>query len=179
MNRIFSATPSSCWKKFTALAIFGLLMLSVCSIGFAVLVSPTNEMPEQWSLVTTLDKLPASGEPKLYLLTYRSRNAWENRAPRPMGSVFLRHLPDTERVVALSAISPWMACQLKYNEEQNCFSCVGHLHEDYDLLGRRLGSHPASRDMDALDVEVRDGKIWVKPQRFLHDVATKTEIALQ
>jgi menaquinol-cytochrome c reductase iron-sulfur subunit len=167
MNRTCSTANSSFWKQYAALAILSGLLLSVCLPGFAVLYQPLRELPAEWCLVTELERLPASGEPIRYPLLQVSRDAWETHAPQPVSSAYLRRLPNSDRVVALSAMSPWSACHLVFNQEQDCFSSCCHLHDDYDLLGRRLGSdHPARRDMDQLETVIRDGQVWVKYEQF-------------
>jgi hypothetical protein len=167
MNRTISANALNWWKKFAALAIFGLLFFSVCSIGFAVLHQSEHELTEPWCLVAAFESLPATGEPQRYPLLQVSRDAWEFRDPKPVGSVYLRRLPNTNSVVAFSAASPHLACQLRYDEEKKCFSSCCFLNEDFDLLGHRLGSdHPAPRDMDQFETSVRDGQVWVKFEQF-------------
>lgn len=167
MNPISSSTLRNRWKKFAALAICGLLLFSVCSVGFAVLFQPQRKMPEQWCLVTALASLPASGEPKHYSLMQVTRDAWEFRDPKPVSIVYLRRHPNTDQVLALSALSPWSSCWLNFNEELNGFSSCCHLHDDYDLLGRRLGAnHPAQRAMDRFETMVYEGEVWVRYEYF-------------
>src|SRR5690606_33776313 len=98
---------------------------------------------------------------KLFSIICRADNAWGQHSPKLRGNVFLRRLPNSDRIVALSARSPWLQCLLRYDEQEECFICPCHLHEHYGLDGLRLSSNHTPGDLESLEVKVCDGQVWV------------------
>ncbi len=176
MTRLISSDDLSVRKKIAAVVIIGLLLIAACAPGLAVLLDPIRSTTPPWYTVTLLDRIPLNGEPKWFPVMVSRSDAWENHPAQPVGSVYLRRLPDTGEVVALSSLSPWLGCQVEYDDEQVCFRYPCHC-EEYDLDGRRVGANPAPRDLDALDVVVHDNKVLVNWQEFR--LGTTEKIAIE
>ena len=68
-----------------------------------------------------------------------------------------------------------MRCKL--NDDESGFACPCH-RSSFDLDGAVDDpSSPSPRDMDALDVEVRNGdEVWVRFQNFLPGREDKTAV---
>ncbi len=161
----FNTSEAQCLRrKIAAVAIIALVLIAVGTPGVAVLLDPLKHTTAPWQVVTTLDRIPSDGTPKLFPVTRSQRDAWASRPTQTLGSVYLRRLPDSEQIVAIGAVSPWLGCPIEYLDEFKCFRCPCHHHEDYDLEGHRIGASPAPRDLDTLEIAVRDDEVLVKWQ---------------
>ena len=100
-------------------------------------------------------------------------DAWNRYPQQPVGSIWLRRAADGE-ILAFNSICPHLGCSVDFRSAQSDFFCPCHLSH-FNLDGQRQNKIPP-RDMDRLETEVRDGKIWVKYQNFRGGVTEKTVI---
>ena len=91
------------------------------------------------------------------------KDGWEtSRASR---SVWVRRAADgAEKFAVLSSTCPHLGCSIMWIGNDNRFLCPCH-HGAFDAEGRLVGG-PPPRGMDALESEVRDGRLWVRWQDF-------------
>jgi Rieske Fe-S protein len=147
--------------------------------GLAALLNPLRQKGggEQWVGLTTVDALPEDGAPSRFPVVMDRTDAW-NRFPRePVGAVYLRRLGESQ-VAALHVVCPHAGCFIDYDATKGHFYCPCHL-ANFDLDGRRApGAFDSPRDMDTLDVEIRDGgAVWVRFQNFQSNTPKKVPLA--
>jgi menaquinol-cytochrome c reductase iron-sulfur subunit len=106
-------------------------------------------------------------------------DAWNRYPDESVGAVYLRRTGkenDKVKVEALQVICPHAGCAVMYEpgEKGGKFVCPCH-NANFDLAGVRTdASSPSPRNMDSLDVEIREGgEIWVKFQSFATGTAEK------
>ncbi len=99
-------------------------------------------------------------------------DAWNKFPQVPIGAVYLRRTGE-KTVEALNVVCPHAGGFVDYVPDKNCFICP--LHNSKFALDGQISDpkSPAARAMDALEVEIRDGAIWVKFQNFQSGPAEK------
>jgi menaquinol-cytochrome c reductase iron-sulfur subunit len=117
--------------------------------------------------VAPLEALPADGVPRVFPVIDTPLDAWNRYAEQPVGSVYLRRTADEPDVLALSSTCPHAGCFVDFDRGRDVFACPCHL-STFEPDGARIDPQqcPSPRNLDALEVAVRDGEIWVKYQRF-------------
>ena len=90
------------------------------------------------------------------------RDAWSRFPEVRLGSVWLYRRGS--EVTCLSTICPHAGCSVDCDERRNLFACPCHT-STFSLDGKRREG-PSPRDMDALEVEVKDGEVRCHYQRF-------------
>jgi menaquinol-cytochrome c reductase iron-sulfur subunit len=125
--------------------------------------------------VAPLSALPEDGLPRRFAVWSSRRNAWTRSPHEPLGAVFLRRTgPDA--VEALHAVCPHAGCQVVFVSESRDFQCPCH-KSAFDLAGRiAQANSPSPRDMDTLELEVRDQDVWVRFQNFRPGSARKIPV---
>lgn len=126
-------------------------------------------------LVTRLSAVPEGGAPKKFTVTADQIDAWSTRTDTPIGAVYLRRTPDGLR--ALNVVCPHAGCFVGLMPDKSRFGCPCH-KSSFDLDGViNDPSSPSPRDMDELEVEVRNGdEVWVRFQNFLPGREEKTAV---
>jgi menaquinol-cytochrome c reductase iron-sulfur subunit len=125
--------------------------------------------------VAPLSALPEDGVPRRFAVWSSRRNAWTRSPNEPLGAVYLRRSgPDA--VEALNAVCPHAGCQVSFAPESRDFQCPCH-KSAFDLAGRiAQANSPSPRDMDALELEIRDQEVWVRFQNFRPGSVRKTPV---
>jgi nitrite reductase/ring-hydroxylating ferredoxin subunit len=120
----------------------------------------------QFRRLATLDMLPADGSPVTVPVLAERLDAWNRFPAQPIGAVLLRRTPEG-KVTALNVRCPHAGCTVVYESAKKRLFCPCHA-ASFDFDGRRLEANSQSpRDLDPLDVEVREGgEIWVRFQHF-------------
>jgi Rieske Fe-S protein len=142
--------------------------------GLATLTDPLRRKAGSSgpAFVTTLDALPADGTPRRFAIIADRSDAWNKYPNVPIGAVYLRRL-EGDKVVALNVTCPHAGCPVEYRAGANLFLCPCH-DSRFDLDGHLASiNSPSQRGMDALEVEVRNGAVWVKFQNFEAGKAAK------
>jgi menaquinol-cytochrome c reductase iron-sulfur subunit len=125
--------------------------------------------------LTSFDSL--TEQPKKFFIVDDKTDAWTTLPQQKIGSLFLRKVGKT--VQAFHSLCPHAGCmiQLGHREnpqtkvEQELFYCPCH-GACFDLDGKRLNTVPP-RDMDSLEVEVKDGQVYVKFENYTFGIADK------
>lgn len=93
------------------------------------------------------------------------RDAWSRNEATRLGSVWLgRGLSGNDDITCLSTLCPHAGCGVDFDESRRLFVCPCH-SSTFALDGTRREG-PAPRDLDRLDVEVKDGVVHCRFQRF-------------
>jgi menaquinol-cytochrome c reductase iron-sulfur subunit len=166
-------------KKACAAGIGTALVLVPLGAGTVVLTDPWRRKAEGSSkvFVTSLESLPNDGIPRKFSVIAGRVDAWNKFPNSPIGAVYLRRTGE-HQVEALNVVCPHAGCFVDFRSEKSVFYCPCH-NSSFDLKGQIADKKsPAPRAMDALDVEVKDGKeIWVTFQNYETGRAQKIPIA--
>lgn len=119
-------------------------------------VAPLSEVPDVSQGAAPLRATVTAAE---------QHDAWSRNESARLGSVWLsRGLVAPDDVTCLSTICPHAGCGVDFDEARRLFVCPCH-SSTFALDGTRREG-PAPRDMDRLDVEVKDGVVRCRFQRF-------------
>ena len=106
------------------------------------------------------------------------KDSWVQYPPEPSAGLFVRRIKGEELQV-FSRVCPHLGCSINKTKSGG-FNCPCH-GSAFDDSGARLDvggkMNPSPRDMDALDVEVREGRVWVRIVHFRTGVAEKEAIS--
>ncbi len=122
--------------------------------------------------LASLATIPQDGTPlKVPVIADRS-DAWSRFTAEAIGAVFLRRSGGD--VTALQVICPHAGCSINYDATGRRYFCPCHA-ASFDLSGKRTDeTSPSPRDMDSLEVEIRNkNEVWVKFQTFGVGMAKK------
>ena len=163
--------------KTTAILAGGIALLVPAGMGLCSWLNPMRQKSASGTFkLADLDDLPEDGTPKLVQVITDRTDAWSRFPAEPIGSVFLRRAAENE-VEAFQAKCPHAGCTIQYqaakaseesksDEPLGKFFCPCHAAA-FGLAGERLDEVSASpRDMDSLEVDIRDGEVWVTFQNF-------------
>lgn len=161
----------------SAFLVGGAAVLAPVLAGVAALLDPLRRGGRERGLVrvTRLGAIPESGIPKRFAIETDKVDAWNTYQNTPVGAVYLRRTPDG--ILALNVVCPHAGCFVGVAPDNAHFACPCHKSR-FDLDGRidDPGS-PAPRDMDNLEVEIRNGdEVWVRFQNFLPGREDKTPV---
>ena len=118
--------------------------------------------------------LPADGTPERFVLRADIHDAWTLYRNRVLGSIYLRLMPNGQ-VIAFNDTCTHLGCKVDYQAANKRFFCPCH-HSAFDLEGKRQNQTPP-RDMDDLQVDIRDGEVFVKYQNFRTATPEKKAVA--
>jgi menaquinol-cytochrome c reductase iron-sulfur subunit len=154
--------------KVTALGL-GAVALAVPAVSaLAAFLNPWRQKGDAGKMirVASLSTLPLGGPPQRCPVIADRTDAWNGFPGEEVGAVFLCRVGEKE-VVALQTICPHNGGCVSYDPEKKDFYCPSH-GATFDSEGHRIGKNNVSpRDLDALDVEVRNGsEVWVKFEKF-------------
>lgn len=142
--------------------------------GLMSVFSPLREKSSGGKMVrvTSLDSLPEDGTPRKFPVLVDHSDAWTTFRNDPVGAVLMRR--EGKKVLAFQASCPHAGCTVAYSPSENIFACPCHVGR-FDLTGKRVGERSDSpRDLDSLEVEVRDGgEVWVKFENYQPGIANK------
>jgi Rieske Fe-S protein len=114
--------------------------------------------------VATVDALPADGTPVQVPVIADLTDAWNREPNQPVGAVYLRKVADGA-VECFNAICPHAGCFVGYSADRRVFQCPCHT-SSFELDGQRILPSPSPRDMDSLQVELKEGEVWVQFVNF-------------
>ena len=161
-----------------AIAAAGLAFLAPVWSGLRVVFDPLRRTASDPALVpvTRLAAVPADGVPRKFRVVTDRVDAWNTQRNMPVGAVYLRRTEDS--LQALNVICPHAGCFVNVAADHSRFVCPCH-KSSFDLEGAVDDpASPSPRDMDELEVEVREGdEIWVRFQNFLPGRSDKTPVA--
>ena len=162
-----------------ALVCGGAALLIPAAVGVAAFLNPLRQKSQsgQFMRLAALDVLSDDGTPRKVPVIADRTDAWNTYPAEPIGAVFLRRTGN--QVEALQVICPHAGCSINFegSAKQGKFFCPCHA-ASFDLAGKRIdATSPSPRDMDTLEVEIRNkNEVWVKFQTF--GVGTAKKVAL-
>lgn len=161
-----------------AIAAAGLAFLAPVWSGLRVVFDPLRRTASDPALVpvTRLAAVPADGVPRKFRVVTDRVDAWNTQRNMPVGAVYLRRTEDS--LQALNVICPHAGCFVNLAPDHSRYECPCH-KSSFDIEGAvNDPASPSPRDMDELEVEVREGdEIWVRFQNFLPGRPDKTPVA--
>jgi Rieske Fe-S protein len=164
--------------KATALVLGALAYAGPALAGLAAFFHPWGQKGQagQFVRLATLDALPEDGTPRKFAVVMDRTDAWNRFPKEPVGAVYLRRT-GSNAVEALQVVCPHAGCFIDFDSEKKIFYCPCHL-ANFELSGKRTeGKFDSPRDMDTLDVEVRDKEVWVKFQTYQTNTPKKVDQA--
>ncbi len=166
--------------KMSAAVLGGFALVVPALTALTAYLNPVRQRSPggEFFRLTALATLPEDGTPRRFPVITDRRDAW-NRYPRePIGAVWLRRTGDQQDpVAAFQVVCPHAGCIIGLDTTPDGvrFFCPCHV-AGFDLEGRRTDRpSPSPRDMDRLEVELRDGEVWVKFENFI--LGTSQQIA--
>ena len=125
--------------------------------------------------LANLDSL--TERPQKFAIVDDKKDAWTTLPQQKIGTLFLRKIGDT--VQAFHSLCPHAGCMIqvgikknpKTGTDEELFSCPCH-SAHFDLDGNRLDG-VAPRNLDALEVKVEEGRVFVKFENFTFGIADK------
>jgi menaquinol-cytochrome c reductase iron-sulfur subunit len=163
-------------KSLSALVVGGLASLAPIAAGGWALLDPLRRKStdRQMIRVASLSSVPEGGVPRRFTLDADRVDGWATYTNVPIGAVYLRRTGD--QVAALNVVCPHAGCFVGLAADHSRFACPCH-KSSFDLDGViNDPMSPAPRNMDALEVEVRGGDVWVRFQNFLPGRDDKTPV---
>jgi nitrite reductase/ring-hydroxylating ferredoxin subunit len=159
--------------KFLAFGFGAIAFALPAAAALTAFLNPWRQkgLQEMWIRVASLATLPQGKPERVPIIADRS-DAWNSYPAEPIGAVFLCRKGDI--VVALQSICPHNGGGVGFDTAKDCFACPVH-GARFDLDGLRLDKPSVSpRDMDTLAVEIREGEVWVKFEKFQDGTTNKT-----
>jgi menaquinol-cytochrome c reductase iron-sulfur subunit len=158
-----------------AAVIFGTAALAGPAItGVVAFLNPLGQKSQggRFLRMAAMEAIPADGTPLHVPVVADRTDAWNRFPKESIGAVFLRR--DGARVIALRTLCPHAGCEVTFDTTGRKYFCPCH-SASFNLDGARTDADsPSPRDMDALEVEVRNGgDVWVKFQTFASGKAEK------
>ena len=147
----------------------GATLLVPVAVGAVTFLNPLRQKSQsgEFMRLASLDALPDDGTPRKVPVIADRQDAWNRFPAEPIGAVFLRRTGND--VAALQVICPHAGCSINFegNAKEGKFFCPCHA-ASFDLVGKRTDqTSPSPRDMDSLEVEIRNkNEVWVKVQTF-------------
>jgi hypothetical protein len=152
-------------QKCCALLIIAILLLAPFAIGVYVFAAPVigeTTTDDAWRPIAPLASLPDDCTPRRFPWFRQDRDAWIRHPDRLAGAVFLRRVPGSDEVLALSATHhATHKVPLRYNRERGVYESACWLDHTYSPAGRYLGTTPDAEDLARYDVRVVGGYVCV------------------
>jgi len=172
--------------RLAAVTLGALVALVPGAAGLVVFLDPLRRRLRSIEPVRmgSVDLVPADGLPRRFPVLAAHEDAWKRAPLHPVGAVYLRREPGSDRVEAVSAVCPHAGCFVTFQEPEGVFRCPCH-GSRFERTGERIDpeSCPSPRALDALETQLReqvneegqpvldaDGRprreIWVRYQNF-------------
>ncbi|WP_425618376.1 ubiquinol-cytochrome c reductase iron-sulfur subunit [Anatilimnocola sp. NA78] len=114
--------------------------------------------------VATIKAVPEDGTPIQVPVIADLKDIWTVEPNQPVGAVYLRNTGKDKEgkptIECFNAICPHAGCFVAYSAERKLFQCPCHT-SSFTKDGARILPSPSPRDMDKLDVEIKDGEVLV------------------
>lgn len=166
-------------KKILAVVIGGITTLFPAVAGLAVFFDPLRRKSSARDAiqVASLNALPEDGIPRKFAVITSHSDAWNKSPQVPIGAVYLRRTGENS-VQAFNVVCPHLGCFVDFVPSKKTYLCPCHgsaFGLDGNIVDRRTS--PSPRGLDELEVELRDGQVWVKFQNFRTSEAKKIPIS--
>ncbi len=141
--------------------------------GLGVLLDPLRRSAgaSKGAKVASLDALEVGGKPMKFAVLKDKVDAWNKTPNVPVGSVYLQRTSENE-VKAFNTICPHLGCSVDFKDDKGGYHCPCH-DSTFLVDGARGDGSPSPRDLDALEVEIKDGEIWVTFENYKTGIPTK------
>ena len=147
-------------RQATIGIVSALVLACVAGASSAFLMTPVRAVPRSpWVRVADVRSLPEDGTPIRMAVVEHRRDAWTSLPDQKLGFVFLRRMPATGDVVALSDVTRH-GSRVSFNGATRLFDDCCWRDWHFDLDGRCLPD-PGLSDLVKLDVQVRDGSVYI------------------
>ena len=154
--------------------LIGLVPLVAGAIPFLdPLLRKTKKGKGEPVFVTTLAAMPEVGKLYRFAVIDERVDAWSLHPGQPIGSILMKRPNEKDKPVAFTTVCPHLGCSVEVKGD--AVRCPCH-NSAWDMDGNRLNaeSSPSPRDLDPLEVELRDeGEVWVAYQSFRSGVSAR------
>jgi menaquinol-cytochrome c reductase iron-sulfur subunit len=163
--------------KLMALLAGSVALITPAAVGIVAFLNPLRQKNQTGGFfrLTTLEAVPEDGSPQKFPVIADRTDAWNFFPNEPVGAVYLRRT-GKDQVEAMQVVCPHAGCSIVVEASGNGkkFFCPCH-SAGFDLSGKRLdATSPSPRDMDSMEVEIRDkNEVWVKFQKFATGTSKK------
>jgi menaquinol-cytochrome c reductase iron-sulfur subunit len=152
-------------------------LLTPAGVGILAFLNPLRQKSRSGGFMrlATLEAVPEDGTPQKFAVIADRTDAWNIFPSEPIGAVYLRRA-GKGKIEALQVICPHAGCSItvESTKDGKRFFCPCH-SASFDIAGKRTdATSPSPRDMDSLEVEIRDkNEVWVKFQKYSTGIASK------
>jgi menaquinol-cytochrome c reductase iron-sulfur subunit len=162
-----------------AIAFGALALAAPVAAGVITFLNPLRQKSQggQFMRLASLETIPEDGSPLKVPVIADRTDAWSRFPAEPIGAVFISRVAGRSgEIEAFQVICPHAGCSINYDAAGRKYFCPCHA-ASFDLAGNRTdATSPSPRNMDALDVEIRNKtEIWIKFQTF--GVGTAKKVA--
>lgn len=126
--------------------------------------------------VGSLDAFPEDGTPRRVTVVMERSDGWTRESAVPVGAVYLRRLAGGA-VQALHSVCPHAGCFVDYHATRGMFFCPCHNSTFATDGSINDPASPSPRGMDSLEVEVKDGEVWVRFRNYRTGIKEKVPVA--
>ena len=165
--------------KVTTVVLGGFALLGPALAALAAYLNPVRQKSAggEFFRLANIVTLPEDGTPRRFPVITDRVDAWNRYPKEAIGAVWLRRTEDAERpVVAFQVICPHAGCTIAFDSAADGprFFCPCHA-AGFTLDGQRMEQpSPSPRDLDTLEVDIRDGgEVWVKFENFVTGTSKK------
>jgi menaquinol-cytochrome c reductase iron-sulfur subunit len=116
-----------------------------------------------------LERFPEGTPLRVPVVVKRRLDAWTAFTEVTLGAAWL--IRKGAEIKAFSTVCPHAGCSVDWDALKNCFACPCH-GSVFSPEGIRTEG-PSPRGMDALDLEVKEGRVLVTYRRFRQGVGGK------
>jgi menaquinol-cytochrome c reductase iron-sulfur subunit len=156
--------------RASAMVIGGFVCLFPAAAGLAVFIDPLSRKSQAGKFIKVADinEVPPDGMPRSFPVIMDRWDTWNFYPREPVGAVYLRRTTNDVAPEAVTATCPHLGCFVDFKPSQGVYQCPCH-DSKFKADGQRINPDkcPAARDLDSLEVEVREQEVWVKFQKFI------------
>lgn len=149
--------------------IAGLLSVPLIRMALYPVFAKSSQLT--WSDLGAADQYASLTAPVRQTIKIQKTDGWQQAVTEKV--VYVTKGPEGKLLV-LTAVCPHLGCEVAWNAEAHEFKCPCH-GGVFAPSGKHLGG-PPPRGMDALPIEVQDGRLRVHYEYFRNLVPTKEVI---
>jgi Rieske Fe-S protein len=127
---------------------------------------------QQWSEVGSTSEFETTGQPVVKTVAITNRDGWRDVVSNH--PVFVNRTAEGKFQV-LSSVCPHLGCSVAWHPERERFVCPCHGGQ-FAADGKRI-SGPPPRGLDALEAQVKDGKLQVRFELFRSNVPDQQRLS--
>ena len=161
-----------------AIVCGGVALLVPAAAGVAAFLNPLRQKGQggEFLRLASLDVLPADGTPQKVPVIADRTDAWNRFPAEPIGAVFLRRSGRQGDGAASGLSARRLLDQLRGSPQGGKFFCPATRPASTWPASGPTPTSPSPRDMDTLEVEIRNkNEVWVKFQNVRASAQRKEE----